>query len=46
MKIEGDAADFLQSFKKHGLSKITQEDFNALLSRWPRGGEYTPPVWD
>lgn len=44
-KIEGSAADFLQSFEKHSLTEMTQEDFNALLSKWTQGGEYTPPCW-
>jgi hypothetical protein len=44
-KIEGDAADFLQSFEKHGLSEITQEEFNVLLSGWTRGGKYPPICW-
>jgi hypothetical protein len=44
-KIEGNAADFSRTFEKHGLTEITQEDFNALLSKWTRGGEYTPNCW-
>ncbi|MFC1975524.1 hypothetical protein ACFLXQ_03890 [Chloroflexota bacterium] len=44
-KIEGDAANFSQTFENHGLIEITQEDFNALLSQWTWGGEYTPQQW-
>lgn len=44
-KIEGQAADFLQSFEKHGLTEITQEDFNALLSQWTQGGQSDLNCW-
>ena len=44
-KIEGQATDFLQSFEKHGLAEITQEEFNALLSQWTQGGQSTPICW-
>jgi hypothetical protein len=44
-KIEGKAANFSQTFAKHGLIEITQEDFNILLSQWTRGGEYAPNQW-
>jgi hypothetical protein len=44
-KIEGKAADFSQTFEKHGLIEITQEDFNIFLSQWTRGGEYAPAQW-
>ena len=44
-KIEGDAANFSQTFEKHGLAEITQEEFHILLSQWTRGGEYAPGQW-
>jgi len=44
-KIEGKAADFLQTFRAHALTEITPEDFNTLLSQWTRGGEYAPTCW-
>ena len=44
-KIEGLAADFLQTFRRHSLIEITQEDFNTLLSQWTHGGEYAPACW-
>lgn len=43
--IEGQAADFVRSFEKHGLVEITQEDFNARLSQWTQGGQSTPSCW-
>lgn len=44
-KIQGDESDFLHTFETKGLVEITQEDFNALLSKWTKGGEYTPENW-
>ncbi|MBN1995019.1 MAG: hypothetical protein JW953_20155 [Anaerolineae bacterium] len=44
-KIEGEAANFAQTFAKHGLVEITQEEFNVILSQWTRGGEYAPNQW-
>ncbi|MBN1217491.1 MAG: hypothetical protein JXM69_01065 [Anaerolineae bacterium] len=44
-KIEGEAANFSETFEKHGLTEITQEDFHNLLSQWTRGGVYTPQQW-
>ena len=44
-KIEGEAKNFAQTFAKHGLAEITQEDFHIILSQWTRGGEYAPSQW-
>ncbi len=43
--IEGEATNFIQSLNNHDLIEITQEDFNALLSKWTQGGQYTPTCW-
>jgi hypothetical protein len=44
-RIEGDAANFSETFEKYGLTEITQEDFHILLSQWTHGGVYTPFQW-
>ncbi|MEM7346365.1 MAG: D-glycerate dehydrogenase [Chloroflexota bacterium] len=44
-KIEGSEQDFQNNFDKDALVEISQEDFNAILSKWTRGGEYTPLNW-
>jgi len=43
--IEGKSATFTDTFEKHGLIEITQEEFNMILSQWTQGGEYTPSQW-
>lgn len=43
--IEGQAADFLQTFDKHTLLEITEEDFKTLLNQWTQDGESTPNSW-
>ena len=43
--IEGASATFSETFEKHGLIEITQEDFNTILSQWTYGGEYAPQQW-
>ena len=43
--ITGQAANFSQTFDKHGLLEISEEDFNSLLSQWTHGGEYAPSQW-